>query len=187
MDATHFDVVQYLSEDNQTLEHAVVDKQIPFRAQIRLSKASHGLAEHPKGRKISTQTYQNVHERIIGMIKKQRRFVPIANYYIENVLVWSQNNSDSFASPTVLHFTFCFPQSRIMAIGRTSRSVIGSLPEVTLGMNRISSCMSGASCNRSMNPRVEVGYVFGRNIEYESDDFEFQPSDAVMVRAALSF
>lgn len=38
-----------------------------------------------------------------------------------------------------------------------------------------------------LNPRIEAGYVFGRRIEYESDDFEFEPTDTLMIRAGLSF
>ncbi len=38
-----------------------------------------------------------------------------------------------------------------------------------------------------LNPKVEVGYVFGREVEYESDDFKFKPSDTVMIRAGFTF
>ena len=38
-----------------------------------------------------------------------------------------------------------------------------------------------------LNLKLEAGYVFGRKIEYETDDFEYEPTDTVMLRAGLSF
>lgn len=38
-----------------------------------------------------------------------------------------------------------------------------------------------------VNGRVEAGYVFGREVEYESDGLKYEPSDTVMLRAGFSF
>ncbi|PQO27849.1 DUF6268 family outer membrane beta-barrel protein [Blastopirellula marina] len=38
-----------------------------------------------------------------------------------------------------------------------------------------------------LRPQVEIGYVFGRNVEYDSDDYQYQPADTVMLRAGFSF
>jgi hypothetical protein len=35
--------------------------------------------------------------------------------------------------------------------------------------------------------RVEVGYVFGRDVEFESGDGNFQPRDTVLIRGGLTF
>ncbi|QDU92586.1 hypothetical protein Pla8534_03340 [Lignipirellula cremea] len=37
------------------------------------------------------------------------------------------------------------------------------------------------------NGRIEVGYVFGREIEFEDDPTEFAPSDTFMIRSGFSF
>ena len=39
-----------------------------------------------------------------------------------------------------------------------------------------STSASGRSC------QIETGYVFGRNLEYESDEAEYEPGDALMLR-----
>ncbi|MCG6156343.1 DUF6268 family outer membrane beta-barrel protein [Rubinisphaera margarita] len=39
----------------------------------------------------------------------------------------------------------------------------------------------------TLNPRFEMGYVFGRKIEYESDDYDFSPGDSLMLRTGITF
>jgi hypothetical protein len=41
--------------------------------------------------------------------------------------------------------------------------------------------------NARVQALVEFGYVFGRSVEYQSDDFEYEPGDAMMMRASVSF
>lgn len=42
----------------------------------------------------------------------------------------------------------------------------------------------GAGC---IKPRVEVGYVFGRKLEYESDGASFDPSDTFLVSGGVTY
>ncbi|GAA4427216.1 DUF6268 family outer membrane beta-barrel protein [Bremerella cremea] len=37
------------------------------------------------------------------------------------------------------------------------------------------------------SPAIEAGYVFGRELEYESDGSKFKPSDTFLIRASVSF
>jgi hypothetical protein len=39
----------------------------------------------------------------------------------------------------------------------------------------------------AVNARVETGFVFGREAEYDSDGFKYEPSDTWMIRAGVSF
>lgn len=38
-----------------------------------------------------------------------------------------------------------------------------------------------------LKTQFEIGYVFGRNVEFENDPTEFEPSDTVMLRAGLTY
>jgi hypothetical protein len=40
---------------------------------------------------------------------------------------------------------------------------------------------------RSLSARVEIGYVFGRQVQYQSNAPELEPPDTVMLRGALSY
>jgi hypothetical protein len=40
---------------------------------------------------------------------------------------------------------------------------------------------------QGLSGRAEIGYVFGRTIEFERDATEFQPRDTVLLRAGVAF
>lgn len=68
------------------------------------------------------------------------------------------------------------------AVERTN----GVADELTIRDFRIVLGYENQSTGR-LRTRAEIGHVFGRNLEYESDNFAFEPDGALMMRANVTY